>query len=146
MILIWCVGFSITVLFPHWQFTAVLYPILKRNYGTVCHQGELKSFTILGHQLLVCARCTGIYIGALVTSLLTIFAAGILKQIGIKLFLISLVPMALDVVFSTIGLYHYSKFIAFLTGLLFGSVVFIYILTSFENNFVVNRNKDNDFK
>src|SRR5688572_19568285 len=36
----------------------------------VCHQIHTHSFTIGGHQLPLCARCTGMYLGALVTLVL----------------------------------------------------------------------------
>src|SRR5215216_4498053 len=36
----------------------------------VCHQIHTHSFAIVGHQLPLCARCTGMYLGALVTLLL----------------------------------------------------------------------------
>jgi hypothetical protein len=42
--------------------------------------------------------------------------------------------MLADVIFYTIGLYHYNKIISTITGLLFGSSVFAYILTAIENS------------
>jgi hypothetical protein len=50
-----------------------------------------------------------------------------------KLIIISLVMILGDILFYIIGLYSYSKFIAFGTGLFSGSVTFIYILNEFEN-------------
>ena len=38
-----------------------------------------------------------------------------------------------DILFYSTGLYGYSKYIAFGTGLFSGSVTFIYILNEFEN-------------
>ncbi len=136
-LIIWCSGFSILVLFPNSKFTYILLPFLKRDYGTVCHQIDAKTFYINGNRLLVCARCTGIYLGALVTSFISLFI--ITKfNIPIKYFIIALIPMVIDVVFSSIGLYHYSKILAFSTGILFGSIVFMYILHSIENHFLYN--------
>ncbi|MBU6997442.1 MAG: DUF2085 domain-containing protein [Theionarchaea archaeon] len=37
-------------------------------FSPVCHQLPQRSFHIAGHQLPVCARCTGIYLGALIGS------------------------------------------------------------------------------
>ncbi len=134
-LLVWCTGFSFFVLFPQSSFGSVSFPILKHIYGLVCHQRIVKTFFINGNRLLVCARCTGIYLGALIFSLLSLF---FFKKIslGIKLLYVSLIPMLADVVFTTFRIYSYVKIIAFTTGIFFGSVVFIYILTSIENNFL----------
>ncbi len=134
-LLLWCIGFSAGSLFPSSQITAVLYPLLKHAYSDVCHQLPSKTFVIAGHPLLVCARCTGIYSGALLISFVSLFFLKNLN-IGIKLLYAALVPVLLDVILSTAKIYIYSKYLAFATGLFFGSVVFIYILAAVENNFI----------
>ena len=135
MLIVWCFGFSFESLFPNSSLAAISYPLLKHAYGEVCHQVPSKTFVIENHKLLVCARCTGIYLGALVLSFLSLF---IFKKLnfGIKLLYISLVPILIDVIFSSLSIYKYSKLIAFGTGIFFGSIVFIYILTTLENNFI----------
>lgn len=42
--------------------------------------------------------------------------------------------MLADVIFYSLGLYEYSKIIAAITGVLFGSTVFLYILDAIENS------------
>lgn len=42
--------------------------------------------------------------------------------------------MLLDVIFYSIGLYNYNKFVSAITGFLFGSVVFLYILDAIEKS------------
>ncbi|HED38267.1 MAG TPA: DUF2085 domain-containing protein [Ignavibacteria bacterium] len=122
-------------LFPNSNLIYLLYPVLKISYGTVCNQIDAKTFYLNGHELLVGARCTGIYIGTLLTSFLSLFT--IMRiNLSIKYFLIALIPMGIDVFFSTIGLYHYSKLLAFATGLLFGSIIFMFILNTVENIFL----------
>jgi len=37
--------------------------------SAVCHQLDARSFHVLGHQMPVCARCTGIYLGAAIAAL-----------------------------------------------------------------------------
>jgi uncharacterized membrane protein len=135
MLIVWCFGFSFESLFPNSSLAAISYPLLKHAYGEVCHQIPSKTFVIENHRLLVCARCTGIYLGALVFSFLSLFFFRKLN-LGIKLLYISLVPILIDVIFSSLDIYKYSKLIAFGTGIFFGSIVFIYILTTLENNFV----------
>ena len=51
----------------------------------------------------------------------------------IKLIIISFLMIFADILFYNAGLYGYSKYIAFGTGIFSGSVTFIYILNEFEN-------------
>lgn len=127
---IWIIGF-IPQLFNNDLFS-LIYPFQKQIYSNVCHQIPDKSFTINQIHLLVCARCTGIYFGSLTAALIMIFFRGKLFIKTFQLILISL-PLLLDVTFVSAGVYNYTKIFALITGLLFGSGVFIYILYSIEN-------------
>jgi len=42
-------------------------------------------------------------------------------------------PMLLDVILQIFGLYSYNKYLSSFTGFLFGSSVFLYILSAIEN-------------
>ena len=106
--------------------------MIKKVYSNVCHQESYKLIAIGGHQFLVCARCLGIYTGVLIFSFVSIFIKIIPKHI-IKLIIISFIMILADILFYTAGLYGYSKYVAFGTGLFSGSVTFIYILNEFEN-------------
>ena len=55
---------------PAYLFALIVYAV----GGAVCHQLPDRSFLLWGHQLPVCARCTGIYTGAAASALVT-FAA-----------------------------------------------------------------------
>lgn len=46
----------------------VLSAFLYLFFSPICHQIPERSFFVFGHQLPVCARCAGIYAGALVGS------------------------------------------------------------------------------
>jgi uncharacterized membrane protein len=60
-------------------------------FSPICHQIPERSFFVFGHQLPVCARCTGIYTGALIGSF---FAR---KKSFSPLFLIAAVtPLVID--------------------------------------------------
>jgi uncharacterized membrane protein len=116
----------------NFEFTRVLYPFLKQCYATVCHQNAVKSFTCNNIFFLVCARCTGIYAGTLISAFILMFYS---KQFIFKtkyLIMLSL-PMLLDVILLNLGAYNYNHLISALTGLLFGSSVFLYILSAIEN-------------
>jgi uncharacterized membrane protein len=59
-----------------WVAAVVLAPALVFPLGHfICHQRPERSFFFHGHQLAVCARCTGIYAGAAVAAPLAVLAA-----------------------------------------------------------------------
>ncbi len=134
-LVLWCIGFSFNSLFSGTVAAGITYPFLKKIFHMVCHQLDEKTFNINGAKLFVCARCTGIYLGALASSIASLFY---IKRFSLrlKLLYISMVPMLIDVAATTFKIYDYSKMLAFTTGLFFGSVVFIYILIAIENNFM----------
>ena len=125
LIVIWCAGFLIEFIIPHFGSAVYALPFLNKFYSLVCHQNPDKLITINGYSTLVCARCTGIYFGFLFSAAIFIFTIKITEP-KIKYFIFAGIPMLLDVLFYSIGIYQYSKTIALITGLLLGSVGFIY--------------------
>jgi len=107
------------------------YPFQKILYSNVCHQNVNKSFICNGISFLVCARCTGIYFGAFISEVVIMIFNIKMKFKTKYLYLLS-IPMLLDVLFYSIGIYPYNKFVASSTGLLFGSSIFLYILSALE--------------
>jgi uncharacterized membrane protein len=97
----------------------------------VCHQNFEKCLTINGIQMLVCARCAGIYSGALIAAV--IFLVVTYSFSTMKLFLLALLLMLLDVVFTNLLIYTYIKPFSFITGLFVGSTGYTIILKQFEN-------------
>jgi len=71
--------------------------------------------------------------GVLISSLIILIPQITIKIKTWQLILFSL-PMLADVIFYSIGLYQYNKIIAAITGILFGSAVFLYILDAIENS------------
>ncbi len=135
----WCFGFTFASLFPKSE-AIILYPLLKQFYSTVCHQMDYKSFELNGSHFLVCARCTGIYFGGLITSLIFLFLrAGIILKI--KYLFIAASPMFVDVILYSSGVYPYSKVIALITGFLFGSVTAGIILLTVDNFLLKEKSK-----
>lgn len=130
LLVLWLVGFTSPCIDS--SFLKSLFPIQKQLFSVVCHQEIERSFDCGNAALLVCARCSGIYFGSAIASLIIIF---IRKSFIIKtkwLILFSL-PMLLDVLLLTFGIYDYNKLVSSITGLLFGSIVFLYILSAIEN-------------
>jgi uncharacterized membrane protein len=71
---------KIVILIGIWCLIVVLVPLLLEMFpaagaflflffSPICHQLPERSFFLWGHQLPVCARCTGIYMGAFLGSL-----------------------------------------------------------------------------
>lgn len=125
LILSWNIGIFSEFLIYQFPFLIKLLPFLKYNYSLVCHTESDKLLCSGMHHTLTCSRCTGIYLGGLFSSLITLF--GYNKNFSTRLLLFSSLPMITDVLLLTIGLYNYSHLIALLTGLLLGSVGFFYI-------------------
>ena len=135
MLLIWCTGFSLYSFFPKSNEVLVFSPVIKKIYSAVCYQNEIRSFTISGKKLFVCERCTGIYLGALLFSFISIFVKHL--KLNDKILLASFSAIVSDVVIYSAGIFNYSKYYAFVTGFFFGSSAFLYILIILENEFFV---------
>ena len=118
------------------------YPFQRMLYSNVCHQDVNKSFTCNGIPFLVCARCTGIYFGALISAVVILILSIKLKFKTKFLYLLS-IPMLLDVLYYSFGIYPYNKFIASSTGLLFGSSIFLYILSTLEYLLFIKQKNNN---
>lgn len=125
ILLLWTAGIFSSCLVSLNDYIIAFYPFFKKTYSLVCHQESSKLIVNVCGNSLVCARCAGIYSGLLTTSIIFIFHP--LKNIpDIKLLLFSSIPMLLDVLLTTIHIYPYFKTLAFLTGILFGSILFLY--------------------
>lgn len=112
----------------------------------VCHQIVSHSFTIGGHPLPVCARCTGIYLGAMVgLGLLTLLrprAAGLPSPLMITVLVIMFLTMAADGVNSTFqslpggsGLWETTNVLRIFTGTLAGTAVAFFLYPLFNSAF-----------
>ncbi|MGE5352198.1 MAG: DUF2085 domain-containing protein [Acidobacteriota bacterium] len=131
LIFIWFTGIFLNVLVPFVEFPAGFYILSELFYSHVCHQIAEKTIFIMGRPLFVCSRCFGIYAGLFLASFITLFVS-FKKRLQKKYLIYAGIPMLLDVILYSVNIYNYSKIIAFLTGLLLGSVGFFYILGAFE--------------
>lgn len=136
LLFIWVLGFISPCLYL--DLLAPFYPIQKLIYSNVCHQNIQKSFSCDNNYFFVCARCTGIYLGAFVASLI-ISIFNINKILNTKYLYLLSVPMILDVTLLIFKVYDYNKMISSITGFLFGSAVFIYILNGIENLLFIHK-------
>jgi uncharacterized membrane protein len=79
--------------------------------GVICHQRPDRSFFVEGHQLPVCARCTGLYVSAAI-GLLGWWAMKIARRwqtwtidprLAVRLLLIAAVPTGVSLASAAIG-------------------------------------------
>jgi uncharacterized membrane protein len=138
MLILWISGILYPYLFANLnnKFLEFLFAEL---YSTICHQDTEKCISINGAKFLVCARCTGIYCGALISALV-IFSH---KKIQIKewLIFISSTIILTDVLSVLIGIYDYSKTISFITGIIFGGTVYLYFMKEIEKFLITVNNE-----
>ena len=113
------------------SLSKMLTLFLHKPFSLICHQQHDKLITINNASTLVCARCAGIYLGGLLGNIYLFFRRS--NYTRMKLFVLASLPMLLDVVFYSIGLYNYSKIIAFSTGLIFGFFMMLVMFNGIEN-------------
>jgi uncharacterized membrane protein len=112
-------------------------PELKQFYSSVCHQIGYKTIQLNGINFLVCARCSGIYFGGLIASIIFLFSSKS-RSLKINYLFIAAIPMLVDVILYSTGVYEYSKIIALSSGLLFGFVSISILFIIIENYLLEN--------
>lgn len=128
---LWMLGIFIEWFIPFVPHLSILFPFLERSYSLVCHQQQSKLLGESMYHSLVCSRCAGIYVGLFISSLVSLIIANY-KEPSQKLIIFASVPMLADVFLYSIGVYNYSKYLAFSTGLLLGSVGFLYFYSAMK--------------
>ena len=132
-ILTWCVGFTLNVFTNGTGFSIASTPLFNFFYDNACHQNESKLISFNGFSFLVCARCSGIYTGGLLSSVLLLLSLN-KKEIPLKIFSIAAIVLLTDVILNNFLLNSYNKISAFITGLFFGSVCFLVIINLMEDH------------
>ncbi len=99
-------------------------------FSPLCHQLDSRSFSLFGHPLAVCARCTGIYLGflaGLVTLLLTLKEPlrAIPKK---KYFYVLFAPAMLDFLLNFLGILSTPSLLRAFTGFMIGMILPFYIM------------------
>jgi len=103
-------------------------------FHPVCHQSPERSFFIYDHKLGVCARCTGIYLGILILTILyPIFRSADDISTPSKYYLIAcIIPMAIDGGTQITGLRESFNELRFATGFIFGGTLTFYLVPVFN--------------
>jgi len=99
-------------------------------FALVCHQMDERSFHLLGFKLAVCARCFGLYAGALLGALLYPFVRPLLRRdLPARGWLLAAgVPTAVDFALGFFGVWENTHASRFLTASLLGVVVAFYFV------------------
>jgi len=94
-------------------------------FAPICHQLPARSFFVAGHPMAVCHRCTGIYAGLFLSSLIRFDNDPPLGSlISLRLFVLSgSAPILLDAVLPYAGLWTNTPLSRTSTGLIFGVVL-----------------------
>jgi uncharacterized membrane protein len=120
------VGAPIAMADGHLQIAATIY----QTFSHLCHQLPDRSFFIDGHPFAVCARCTGIYAGfAMATVLYPLMRS--LRQTEApprKWLFIAAAILAIDFLYEFSGFGHTTHSSRLLTGALLGAVAVFYVM------------------
>ena len=127
LICLWCLGIISPIIFQNEKVYQLVKPFLNLTYSQVCHQSHEKTLSLGGENVLVCSRCTGIYLGVFLTGLFSLILSKIPQRIFYFL-LLSLILMFIDVFLTTLGICSYSKSFALLTGVFLGSTLLLFVL------------------
>jgi uncharacterized membrane protein len=130
---IWCIGFSLNVISPGSTEAVVFSPVINLFYDNICHQDQNKTIELNGFSFFICARCTGIYTGALLVAFISIFFFKEIK-IPFRLITLTMIVLSADVVINNFINSGYNKTTAFLTGFLGGTVLLPVIISLFEKS------------
>lgn len=105
---------------------------LKELLKAVCHRKRDRSFIICGEQLLVCARCTGICIGFILSMIILVYLYGGFN-LGANLLLVAIffVPMGIDGLAQLVGRRESTNQIRFGTGFLGGIGLAYFLYASY---------------
>jgi uncharacterized membrane protein len=109
---------------PFWGLT------IYRAFSHVCHQIPERSFFVAGHPFAVCSRCTGLYAGfAMATVVYPVVRS--LRQTEAparKWLFMAAAPLVIDFSVGYLGLWENTQTSRFATGALLGAVAVFYVM------------------
>jgi uncharacterized membrane protein len=89
-------------------------------FSPICHQNPERSFAVWGHPFAVCHRCSGIYLGLFLGTLIKnnfMHRSPGIRRVWV---LSAMIPLLLDLLLPLAGIWTGTWLIRFLTGLIFG--------------------------
>jgi len=129
VVLVWLGAIVAAPILSSSSLRGISWPIYT-FFSYICHQISDRSIHIAGHQLAVCSRCFGVYVG---------LAAGILvyplwrsideiEPIPRFWLFLSLIPISVDWSLTIFGMWENTHLSRFITGMLLGATCAIYIV------------------
>ena len=94
--------------------------LIYSGYRFGCHQLPSRSFFIAGQQIAYCERCMATYTSLFLSAVLFVFLRHRLRSLSWQIYVLFLVPLALDGITQLAGLRASSWQLRVLTGALFG--------------------------
>ncbi len=122
--------FSTPILLDHGKIYSFIAGLIKLFFTPLCHQIPERSFYLFGHPLPVCSRCTGIYMGFFIGSVLFPFIKIKINDVypPKNILLIAVMPMGLDVLLNWINILDTGLLIHFITGFIFSIIFSFYAI------------------
>jgi uncharacterized membrane protein len=120
------IGAPLTIKAGHPFWGLVIY----RAFSYVCHQIPERSFFIAEHQFAVCTRCTGLYAGFTLATVVYPLVRS-LRQVEAparKWLFLAAAPLAIDFTGSFAGIWNNTHFSRLATGALLGAVAVFYVM------------------
>jgi uncharacterized membrane protein len=105
-------------------------------FGLICHGIEARSFALGESTMLVCARCSGIYIGMLFGAALFGLAHSALIRFRSTHFLLAVIPLVVDGIGQAAGLWGSGNLLRAVTGLAAGGGFILWALVQIETRMV----------
>lgn len=104
--------------------------IIHKSFSAICHQMPERSFHLFGFPLAVCARCTGIYLGAFIGVVCYPFIRNLscFSFPSRRWLILALIPISIDFIGGVSGLLVNTHLSRALTGLMAGSVASFYLI------------------
>ena len=124
---------SLTVLFGAFTLLPLVAPVLAAagqeqmaqaifaGFSVACHQKPGHSFFLLGHQVAVCQRELGIYLGLFIASLVFHRFSARMEPMPIRLYALAVAPIIIDGVSQMVGVRESDWLLRVTTGGLFGA-------------------------
>lgn len=109
---------------PFWGLT------IYRAFSHVCHQIPERSFFVAGHPFAVCSRCTGLYAGFAVATVVYPVVRS-LRQTEAparKWLFLAAAPLVIDFSLGYLGVWENTQTSRFATGALLGAVAVFYVM------------------
>jgi len=122
--------FSVPVLSDKGSIYSFSAALIKFFYAPLCHQIQERCFVIGGHFLPVCSRCTGIYAGFFLGTVVFPFISNKIKDVypPKNILLLAFIPMGLDVGLKWILHIDTGLLFHFITGSIFSILFSFYAI------------------